>query len=832
MARFNHQMLRQIRLDLGLTQEQAAAAVGMDARTYRRYESGAVNRGGDYSVRHSSRRKILRSLCEQFGVEDESAWLLEPTPAVAADSSPAAAPLTPCMTHPLTRARYFTGREAFREQLVRWHADAAAPERVIAVVAVGGTGKTALVERFLRERGPDPGGVMVWSFYEDPRASALLDRALSYFAGAKEERPGGQVERLIQVLGQGSRHLLILDGLEAVQSEGGDGRAPGEVEDLGLRRLLRALAAGICGGRVLATSRFELVDLAPWEGQGLLTLHLPDLSGVEAHELLRSYGVQSGPELQGLLERVGCHALSVAMAGSYAGAFFGGNASAVTAALEPALAAMDDPLARRLRAVLSAYTQALSEPERELMCRLAVLPHGASLDLLRSVIASPQVAGSLLGLEDAGLLRLLHRLGTLGLVSPGPLHTLHPFVREHFRGLLGVPASLIHEIARRRVEAELGGRPGARISDPGLLDRFESLLEHTFHSGRSLAAWQIYLHTLRGFNHLGLRLGEMVRGARILRLLDGADSSGRANAAQLPAAVRAQVAYDRGLYESALGDLASAERYYFACLEHAAAAGGALGQRLVTTTRRTIGYNTWLRGELPRATHLVAEAVAAAEEEGDHQVLARTLALASALAQDRGQMERAGQLFAQAQQLEPGEPEARRGLWLAEYLMGVGQHAQAKDMVQRNLARCQQRGWAGLVAHGHTVLGHLVLQQNGAESAAAAEHLREALGWARRTGEVEMVLRCHVLAAELTLREGRGADAHKQTHEGLTLARPSGFGLFTIRLLNAQATAQLVAGDAKAAEKTAEESMQTSIRCDYALGHAAACQLLAAARMH
>lgn len=829
MARFNHQMLRQIRLDLGLTQEQAATAVGMDERTYRRYESGAVNRAGDYAVRHPSRRKILRSLCEQFGVEDESAWLLEPTPEARADAGTAARPWAPCLAHPLTRARHFAGRREIREELVHWHADAAAPERVIAVVAVGGTGKTALVERFLRERGPDPGGVLVWSFYEDPRASALLDRALAYFAGATEAGPGGQVERLLQALAQGPRHLLVLDGLEAVQSEGGDGRTLGEVEDPGLRRLLRALAAGIAGCRVLATSRFELADLAPWEGQGLRTLHLPDLTEPEALELLRSYGVKGGPALRRLLDRLGCHALSVAMAGSYAGALLGGSPSAVMAVLEPGPEAMDDPLARRLRAVLSAYTQALSEPERDLMCRLAVLPHGASLELLQSVVASPQVAGSLLGLAEASLLRLLRRLGMLGLVSAGPLYTLHPFVREHFRGLLGVSASLIHEIARQRVEADLAGRPTAWISDPGLLDRFEMLLEHTFHCSRPLAAWEIYAHTLGGFNQLGLRLGEMVRGARIARLLDGADRAAGADAAQLPAAFRAQVAYDRGLYESALGDLAGAERCYLACLAHAGAAGGVIGQRLVTTTRRTLSYNTWLRGELPRASLLIAEAIAAAEEEGDPRVRARTLALAGALAQDRGQMELAGQRFAQAQQLEPGTPEARRGLWLAEYWMAVGQHAEAQGMILRNLAVCRRRGWAGLVAHGHTVLGHLVLQRDGAELAAVAEHLHEALGWARRTGEIEMVLRCHVLAAELALRAGRALDAHKQSQQGLLLAQPCGFGLFTIRLLNAQAAAQMAAGEPRAAAKIAKECMQTAIQCDYAVGQAEAGRLLAAA---
>src|SRR5689334_20671676 len=112
MASFNSQMLRQVRLDLGLTQEAAAAAIGMDVRTYRRYESGAVNREGGFSIRHPSRRQILRSLCEQFGVEDESEWLRDPPPGSAAGPPPArsTAAFAPCLAHPLTAARHFSGR--------------------------------------------------------------------------------------------------------------------------------------------------------------------------------------------------------------------------------------------------------------------------------------------------------------------------------------------------------------------------------------------------------------------------------------------------------------------------------------------------------------------------------------------------------------------------------------------------------------------------------------------------------------------------------------------------------------------------------------------------
>ena len=62
MPRFDHDVLQRLRLDLGLTQEAAAEALGVDVRTYRRYESGEVNEGRGFSVRHASRRRFLDAL--------------------------------------------------------------------------------------------------------------------------------------------------------------------------------------------------------------------------------------------------------------------------------------------------------------------------------------------------------------------------------------------------------------------------------------------------------------------------------------------------------------------------------------------------------------------------------------------------------------------------------------------------------------------------------------------------------------------------------------------------------------------------------------------------
>jgi len=71
VARFDHDRLVQIRTDLNLTQEAVAASVGVDVRTYRRYETGSVNDvRGCFLVRNASRRRFLSRLSRELGVEE------------------------------------------------------------------------------------------------------------------------------------------------------------------------------------------------------------------------------------------------------------------------------------------------------------------------------------------------------------------------------------------------------------------------------------------------------------------------------------------------------------------------------------------------------------------------------------------------------------------------------------------------------------------------------------------------------------------------------------------------------------------------------------------
>jgi len=200
----------------------------------------------------------------------------------------------PLFCHALQPAQHFRGRAAKLQELKDWLESPVTPDRVISVVAAGGTGKTALVHEAVHQaKLSDRAGVFVWSFYEDPHTDAFLRAVYMYFTGDKDAPAGGMLERLQMALSGDRPHLLILDGLERVQSEGAP-RRRGELEDLQLKRLVRALAGGVGNACALVTSRFPLVDLDDWTGAGHRAIILDDLERPVALDVLRAWGLGKG----------------------------------------------------------------------------------------------------------------------------------------------------------------------------------------------------------------------------------------------------------------------------------------------------------------------------------------------------------------------------------------------------------------------------------------------------------------------------------------------------------------------------------------------------------
>ena len=354
----------------------------------------------------------------------------------------------PLFCHALQPAQHFYGRKVEIQELKEWLASPVTADRGLSVVAPGGTGKTALVEKALHQTAlSGMAGVFVWSFYEDPDADAFLRAAYVYFTGEKDPPAASMLERLQLTLSGNAPHVMVLDGLERVQSEGGR-RRRGELEEVQLKRLLRALAGGVGNARALATSRFPLLDLEGWTGAGYRTIVLEDLEPVVALEVLRAWKVKGDDAvLARLLEPLAAsgsyHALSVAVLGSYLANFTGGEPiRAPEFSLEEAKAS-DDPKARRLSRILEHYAQALAPEERELLARLSLFSRGVKAEFLgRIVRSSAGESRDPVGIPDQQLVQHLARLMAFGLVFRYQVdgqfvYSAHPFLRDFFRNLLG-----------------------------------------------------------------------------------------------------------------------------------------------------------------------------------------------------------------------------------------------------------------------------------------------------------------------------------------------------------------------------------------------------------
>ncbi|UCC30990.1 MAG: TIR domain-containing protein [Phycisphaerales bacterium] len=691
---------------------------------------------------------------------------------------------------------------------------------VVTLVAVGGVGKTALVNVWLGRMREDgfrgARRVYGWSFYsqgtsEDRQASGdeFLSAALNWFG--VEDVPKSawdRGERLAQLC-RDNRTLLILDGLEPLQHPPGE--QAGKLRDPGVQSLLRELAfdnPGLC----VVSSRIAVDDLKDFEGTSARRMDLEDLSPQAGAQLLAKLGVEAPEdELEQVATDFAGHALALTLLGSYLAVVHDGDVRKRDEVPPLTIAARDGGHARR---VMECYERWFAgKPE---LCVLRMLglfdrpAEGGAIEALRKEPPIEYLTDALTGISDADWKFALRNLRDVRLVAepdPGAPDTLdcHPHVREHF----GARLREEHEAAWREGHDRLFEYfrgPGCAKELPETLQEMAPLFAAVLHGCRAgrheEALYQVYVpRTQRGReSYSTVKLGAF-----------GADLSSLAGFFERPwlrpvkgirDADNYYVLGKAGFRLRGLGRLREAEAPMRAALEQARAikawinvaiAAGNLSELLLTL------------GDTAAALKQAQQGVALADRSRDRfQRIVNRAALADVLFQSGGisQGERA---FHEAEWMQKARQQqvpilySTPGFKFCNLLLDLGRHAEVTERATQTLAWVTEEKWLLDIALDHLSLGRAALmrvqEEGGSDFTEAEGHLRQAVEGLREAGQQDDMPRGYLARAELYRVTKDFRNAQPDLDEAMKIATRSGMRLHEADAHLEYARLQLAMGD-------------------------------------
>jgi WD40 repeat protein/transcriptional regulator with XRE-family HTH domain len=293
--------------------------------------------------------------------------------------------------------------------------------RVVAVLGMGGIGKTTLTARIVEDlaSGFD---VLYWRSLRDaPLPAQWLGDILRVVSGQHvlPDAESGRLALLVDFLRE-RRTLLVLDNLETVFEPG---RRDGSYRDgyVGYGTIIRRLGESRHQSCLLLTSREAPAQLAQLEGEhaAVRSLVLGGFLTVDARGLLSDKEL-SGDDVawDGLVDRYAGNGLALRIAGESIRHVFGGDIADFLAGVEPIFGGVRD--------VLDEQVGRLSDLERMAMRWLAVE---------REPITFTELAADLAPVASASVLEAVEALRRRSLLVGRREHahklTLHSVVLEH-----------------------------------------------------------------------------------------------------------------------------------------------------------------------------------------------------------------------------------------------------------------------------------------------------------------------------------------------------------------------------------------------------------------
>jgi tetratricopeptide (TPR) repeat protein len=596
----------------------------------------------------------------------------------------------------------------------------------VQVIAAGGTGKTALVDKwFRRHLGEAP--VFGWSFYSQGAAPGRQTSSDPFFAeilawlgihvpptASIYAKADAVADRLRQ-----ERVLFILDGVEPLQDPSG------ALRDAALKALLQELDTAN-RGLVVCTTRLRM-DI-PDDPPRVLSLNLDNLTPEQGAEYLRHLNVEgTDEELQQASREYWNHALALTLLGTYLTDFCGAD---IRRRVEiPKLIVEEVHEGAHASRVIAAYERVFAgKPELDILRALSHFDRPAEPEALKLVMPKME------DLKYRAALNRLHDARLILTTDPAQPIDCHPLIREHFAGQAAREGhARLYEHYKKQAPQQ-----------PDTLEEMTPLFYAVFHGCQAgqhdECRRDVYRDRILRGNEFYLvnRLGAF--GTDLSLVASFFETPWTQPVAAISPADQAWLINCAGFSLRAVGRLADAVGPMRSAAEafvrsenwnNAAACYSNLSELRLT------------RGDIQEAVAAARQSVDFADRSGDQfNSMGNRTTLADALHQS-GDIAGAARLFAEAERLQMGsQPEypilySLQGYRYCDLLLGQGQAAEVLRRASQTLR------WGGrqrsLLDSG---LDHLSLgRAHPAGSAEATRHLDQAIGFLRRAGQLDDLLR-------------------------------------------------------------------------------------------
>jgi WD40 repeat protein/transcriptional regulator with XRE-family HTH domain len=327
--------------------------------------------------------------------------------------------------------------------------------RVVALLGMGGIGKTSLSVKFAQQV-QDKFEYVIWRSLKDaPPVQSLLASLIQFLSGDREteadlpERLGDRISRLLDYLRQ-HRCLLVLDNAEAILRSGS---RVGQYLDgyEGYGELLRRLGEVTHKSCLVLTSREKPKEVASLEGDALpvRSLRLKGLTEEEGRKIFAIKGLSgSESELRTLTERFAGNALVLKVVATTILDLFDGNISEFLK--------QDTVVFGDIRDLLDQQFERLSNLEKDIIYWLTINREPISISELCWDFVAPVPQSQLLeALESLVRRSLVEKNSSLFTLQPVVMeYVTHRLIEQVFREIITQNLDLFRTYALLKAQAK------------------------------------------------------------------------------------------------------------------------------------------------------------------------------------------------------------------------------------------------------------------------------------------------------------------------------------------------------------------------------------------